>query len=593
MVTRIHHFLILCLALGLQAFGAQVQALLDANRIATGEGATLTIQVTGGQPVQPEIPQVPGLIIDFQSQNQMFSVINGVTTQTVSYTYLVGSQTVGEYTIPSFIVKVDGSNLSTASQKLMVYDDGSVKPDPRTKNPGQEDPKRWGTMTVALAMPDRQDIYLGEIAPVRIQAWFPMDARVQLNSVIQPESGSYTLHHVNNQPQQTVETKDGESFRVLTWFGGISATKAGAQSVKLSMKATVARPDSSQPLLRPRPGASSPFSPFGRSAGTRFSEKEITLISEDMSLQVKPLPEEGKPDDFSGAVGEFTFDALDIPSQWKTGEPQRVALRIRGSGNFANMKAPELRPAALWKWYPGQDQFTPGDIASFSGSKVFQYNAIARNNGDYPVAFELSYFDPKQARYLTARSQEQTIHITGDPVVEEKPAPSADTDPPPEDSGNLRAPLRTTASFSSMQVGALRWFHSVIVPVIAILLALAAPLFAIGTRKSRDPRRLARMQQERDIQDAMKRMEQAEQQQDIAAFWQSALHAVRFRMAGSANMSPHAIGLHDVRQRFGADSPVTAFFREADRWTYGSEQLSPDWSRWRSMQQQALSSLRS
>lgn len=593
MVRSIHCWLIVLVAVGTQAFGAQVQALLDANRIATGEGASLTIQVTGGQPVHPEIPQVPGLIIDFQSQNQMFSVINGVTTQTVSYTYLVGSQTAGEYTIPSFIVKVDGSTLSTAPQQLTVYDDGSVKPDPQAKNPGQEDPKRWGRMTVALAMPDRQDIYLGEIAPVRIQAWFPMDARVQLNSAIQPESGSYTLHHVNNQPQQTVETKDGESFRVLTWFGGISATKAGAQSVKLSMKVTVARPDSSQPLLRPRPTASSAFAPFGRTANTRFSEKEITLISEDMSLQVKPLPEEGKPVDFSGAVGEFAFDALEIPSQWKTGEPQRVALRIRGSGNFANMKAPELRPAELWKWYPGQDQFTPGDIASFSGSKVFQYNAIARKNGDYPVAFELSYFDPQQARYLTVRSQEQTIHITGEPVPEESSAPSADALPPPEPAENLRAPLRSIPSFSSMHSQAWRWFDPIILPAVAVLLALAAPLVAIGKRKSLDPRRLARMQQQRELQDAMKRMAQAEQQQNIVAFWQSALHSVQLAVASSANMAPGAISLRDVNQRFGADSPVTAFFREADHWIYGSDQPAPDWVRWRAMQQQALSSLRS
>ena len=161
MVGRIHFLLIVFMAMGIQAFGAQVQALLDANRIATGEGASLTIQVTGGQPVQPEIPQVPGLIIDFQSQSQMFTMINGVTTQTVSYTYLVGSQAAGEYTVPSFIVKVNGSTLSTTPQKLTVYDDGSVKPDPLAKNPGQEDPNRWGRMSVVLAMPERQDIYLG------------------------------------------------------------------------------------------------------------------------------------------------------------------------------------------------------------------------------------------------------------------------------------------------------------------------------------------------------------------------------------------------------------------------------------------------
>ncbi len=591
MVTRVHTLLALMLLLCVPAFGARVQASLDANRVATGEGASFTIQVTGGQPEQPAMPNVPGLTVEFQSKNQMFSMINGVTTQTVSFTYLIGSQKSGDYIIPHIIVKVDGSTLTTDSIKLTVYDDGTGKPDQLPPDPRETDPKQWGFMTIHQAASERKDIYLGEIAPVRIQAWFPMDAQVQLQSILQPESGSYTLHNLSNQPQQSVETKNGISYRVLTWFGGISATKAGAQTVKLSMKLTVARPDETKPILRPRKGQPSAFNPFGRGAGTRYLEKEITLISDAMSLEVRPLPEEGRPANFSGAVGDFAFDALEIPSQWKTGEPQRVALRIKGSGNFANMKAPELSPAELWKWYPGQDQFTPGDIASFSGSKVFQYHAIAKKNGSHTVAFELSYFDPQKARYLTARSQERTIQISGEPVEEKETPAVATAEPTPTTPDDGRASLRSNGAKSWSQAQFIRDMNLSRINAFALVLAMAAPVFAFWKSKSRDPERLSRLQHQVEVRDAMKRMEVAQQQQDIAAFWSAALLVLRIKLAPSWQMSAQAISLHDVSQRCGTDSPVTIFFCESDRWIYSTEQLPPDWSRWRSLHQQALLSM--
>lgn len=592
MVSAIRYGLLLLLSLAC-VHAAEVQLLLDSNRIATGEGAHLTIQIRGGNAQRPTIPEVPNLIVDYQAQNQMFSMVNGATTQIVSFQYLVGSQVAGEYMIPPIVVKVAGQELTTQPQKLTVFDDGSHAAQGNAGQPAPPDPHRFSMMTVALAVPERQDIYLGEIAPVRIEAWFPADARVQLRSMIQPESGSYTLHNLSNQPQQTSQQKDGKSYNVLTWFGGISATKEGAQAVKLSMKVMVALPDLSKPVLRPRAGNASPLHPFGRGAGMRYSEEEVTLVSEPMSLQVRPLPEEGRPANFSGAVGEFAFDALEIPAAWNTGEPQRVALRIRGSGNFANMKAPELSPADLWKWYPGQDQFTPSDIASFSGSKVFQYNAIARKSGEYPVAFELSYFDPKLGTYQLIRSEERRVNITGDNIIEEKSAPAIAAVPPPPPAEDGPSPLRQRAATSWTSAAWTRGINLTLVAGLATLLAAAAPVFALWRKTSLDPARLHRLQQQREIQAAMKRKQQAERDADAAAYWTAALEAMRLSLSASWRMPAHAISLHDVTQRCGVDSAVTAFFREADRWTYGAHHSAPDWSHWRTLDQQALAALNS
>ena len=100
--------------------------------------------------------------------------------------------------------------------------------------------KRFGFLTISPVAQDRSYVYVGEIAPVRIQAWIPADARAQLRSGIQPEGKAFTLHHVSDRPQQTQEIKDGKRYLVVTWYGGISATKAGKYPAALSVDVTVA-----------------------------------------------------------------------------------------------------------------------------------------------------------------------------------------------------------------------------------------------------------------------------------------------------------------------------------------------------------------
>lgn len=567
---------------------AEVQVLLDANRVAIGEAANLTLQVTGGKPELPNIPEVPNLTVQFQGQNQMISIVNGVTTQSVTFTYIIGSQVPGTYEIPSIAVKVGGQVMETRAQTLTVFDDGSSKLQKNPVDPAANDPNRFGLLNVELAVPDRKEIYLGEIAPVRIQALFPMDAQVRLESGLQPENSSYTLHNVSPQPQQTIETKDGKQYRALTWFGGVSATKAGTQAVNLSLKVLVALPDPSKPVLRPRQGNRQL-----QARGVNFVEEDITLKNQDMLLEVRPLPEEGRPKNFSGAVGEFSFDILEIPATWKTGEPQRVALRINGSGNFAIMKAPELSPSDLWKWYPGQDQFTPGDLASFSGSKVFQYNAIARKSGDYDVAFELSYFDPKQAKYQTIRSQSQSVQITGDPIADQKTTDEVAATPSPAADDHGLSPLRESNRSAALISQLSRQVNIPAMGAVASFLCATSPLLVFWYRRKNDPILKEQLERQRRIAAAMAQAEQSIRQNDVAAYWQSARRALQLPLAAKWQLQAHSITLHDVATRCGVDSSITAFFREADRSTYGAETNQPQWETWRALHQKALQDLHS
>jgi BatD DUF11 like domain len=581
---------------------AGVTAQLDRESVAAGDGAVLTLEITGNAEEQPEIPEVPDLIVDSQSQSRKIQVINGITTATVSYTYVIGSHVPGDYEIPAIPVTVDGQNLFSQPLKLQVLASGAGQPPagiPATPQ-GQQPPepaeetgeKRFGFLTVELANGERKHAYVGEIAPVRIRAWLPAGAQAELGSRIQPEGKGFTLHNVSSQPQQTQEERDGRLYTVLTWFGGISATKAGKLPASLSVDAVVAVRDTTKPKpQRRRTGG--PFDdPFFDSAFDRMNvpmiQKKVTLKSEDQEIEVRPLPTEGRPPSFTGAVGEFKFDSAEIPSAWKTGEPQQITTQLSGSGNFALMKAPSLTPAEIWKTYPGKEEFTPGDQASFSGSKIFQFSAVARKGGEQDTALEFSYFDPMAETYKTITQPSRKIQVSGNDLVETAPTAAPDVKEPEKkpdvkmvgqhdklSARGLLLPLVSRRAFTEMLVTA------------GGLCGLGLLIGWLRIRRT-NPQRRKREALEKATREALAAAASAT---DIPGFFAAARLALQHRLGSLWGQSAQAITSAEIQARIAADSPVAKFFQEADHYEYnrqGSGEILPHW---RSLLEEAVASL--
>lgn len=608
MVTKIRHSiqsanrLLAGLLMLVCAQAAEVRALLDTQVAATGDAANLTIRVSGGKEIgEPVIPDIKDLTVRFQGKSQQMSIVNGRVDASVAFNYIIGSHVAGEYQIPAIEVTVDGQSFHTAPLKLTVRDNGrgAALPSPEELAQEANDPDRFGALTLELMNQDRKHVYLGEIAPVRIRAWLPADAQAQLRTGIQPESQAFTLHNVSDNPQQTIEIKDGKQFRVITWFGGISGTKAGTYPASLSVKATVSVPDRSKPALRSR--RRSPFDdPLLRGMGggldVEYIQKEVTLSTRDQAIELRPLPDQDRPADFSGAVGRFEFDGMEIPTQWRTGEPQRVALRIKGKGNFAVMNAPALAPEPLWKIYPGQDQFTPGDQASFSGSKIFQYNALPRQAGSHQAGFSLSYFDPELARYQTIKSPTRTITVEGSDLPPEEAkttaSPTPDPAPPPAPADTPAPPHHTAGNPHPLlpltEQPAFPWWLAA-----ASALFLAGPLSATYQKLRTNPERLARAAAARATNRAIRQAKHCAASSNITGFFEAARLALQHQLARKWRQTPQAITLADVQLRLPADSPVTAFFREADRISYGTATTPESLPAWQELLMTALYSLSS
>ncbi|MEO5913122.1 MAG: BatD family protein [Luteolibacter sp.] len=587
------------------AAAAEVEAALDRESVPAGNGAVLTLTISGGRAGQPVIPAVDKLIVQPRGQSQQMRMFNGTTTVSVTYNYVVGSNTPGDYVIPALSVTVDGKEYSTQPLKLKVLDSGAAQPPPgmppanpnaQQAEPPQEETgeKRFGFLTVELADNARKHAYVGEIAPVRIRAWLPADSRARLRSGIQPEGKAFTLHNVSGQPQQTEEIKDGKRYLVVTWYGGISATKAGKYPASLSLDATVAVRDTSAP--KPRRQMGGPFDdPFFNSMFDNINvpmiQKDVTLKSEDQEIEVLPLPTEGRPAGFTGAVGKFKLDAYEIPAEWKTGEPQQITAQINGSGNFSLVNAPDLTPSGAWKSYPGKSDFTPSDEASFSGTKSFRFSAVPRKGGEQEAALAFSYFDPDAAAYKTLTTAPKKIQVTGKDIAEDV----AVAPPAPEKKIEKKA-VGLVGQHTKQAPGA------TLVPLVerpafmkllgfAVVLAIFGRLLGWFRVRRSDPQRIARMAMEKATREALEAAGKCAASKDVTGFFAASRLAIQHRLGALWNQPAQAITSAEVQSRVPADSPVARFFSEADRHEYSRQSTGEILPGWRTLLDEAMASL--
>lgn len=150
-------------------------------------------------------------------------------------------------------------------------------------------------------------------------------------------------------------------------------------------------------------------------------ERQIISKTPAVTILVKSLPEQGRPVDFSGAVGSFHLELKTRDSVIHSGEPARIRLSIIGTGNLPIITDPDIQwPVHTRAPLPVVRENLNKYAYPLSGSKVFEYNLQVSDTGHYEVPpAVLSYFDPADASYKIAASD--SLHFMVQPA-ETKPA---------------------------------------------------------------------------------------------------------------------------------------------------------------------------
>lgn len=147
--------------------------------------------------------------------------------------------------------------------------------------------------------------------------------------------------------------------------------------------------------------------------GNSIIRHAVTVSSPTLPVEVRPLPEEGQPAAFSGAVGKYTLEASANTHKIESGEQVILKVVLRGNGNFPLITAPEVAlPDGIEKGdVKVTDQLNPYNFP-LSGTKTFEYELTIRKEGLLTIpSIPFSFFDPADRKYHTVASNPVDIIV--------------------------------------------------------------------------------------------------------------------------------------------------------------------------------------
>jgi tetratricopeptide (TPR) repeat protein len=430
----------------------KVSATVSSPSLSVGESFDLEIHVEGAvRADQPAAPEVDGFEYRGTSQSSQMSIIGSEVRQRVTYTFRYVARKEGTFTIPAVDVVVGGNTSKT--------DPITVTVKAAMKSQGA------GDFAFAKIEPLKKSAYIGEDVPVEISAFFDLSARWNIGNKPQLTAEGFNTRDIA-PGGQTEQEIGGKRYGRVTYRTVVTPSKAG--NLKLG-DATLVTQYSKQ---RGRGLYDPMFGGFGRA-------EELEVVAPAVEFEVKPLPIEGRPKDFSGAVGKFTFSGSGTPAKVKIGEPITMTLIIQGQGNFDRITLPPLAEPDGWNAYDSENNFERRDDMGLTGVKTFRLPVSPLAQKTTVPVFAFTYFDPEGGKYVTLKNDASPLTVEGMPVA---PAPVAAGDPAavapapapeakPDLLPNLPAPGKTLQFRKSLTPGVL--FGAVLAPL-PILLGLVA-----------------------------------------------------------------------------------------------------------------------
>lgn len=399
--------------------------------VAIGESFTLiyTLNAQGSGFRGPAIRGLDVISGPNTSTSSSIRMVNGTTSMSITYTYtyLLLAVKEGTYEIPAATVTADGRQIVSNALSVKVVKGQAPSGTTGSGNPGR------GSAATGGAEGGSNDVFVkafasnsnplqgeGIVITYKIYTKVPI-AQINISKLSSFQGfWSQNLMKENDKLQQSTEVINGEQYivadiRKIALFP-LKSGKLVIDPLELTCVAQVRR------QTRTRTGDPF-FDDFFNDSffNSGIANVEKNLKSNSLSINVRPLPEAGKPADFSGAVGTFTFHTeIDNP-RVKANDALTLKCTVSGKGNIQLIdKMGVTFPPDFESYDPKVTSDIQTNASGVSGNQVFEYLLIPRKPGTFtinPISF--SYYDLTRQKYVTLTSPSYTIEVekgSGEPA---------------------------------------------------------------------------------------------------------------------------------------------------------------------------------
>jgi hypothetical protein len=380
-----------------------------------------------------------------------FNLINGNASRYYSVTFLLKPTSLGKFTFGPASVLMGNQTLHSNSVAVEVVK-GSTGASAQPSNPfqgmmpsmnmdpfapsarevygdqflhkGEKAEDKIHRNMILRMTASKNSVYVGEpiVATCKLYSRLQSDSKVaerpsfsgfSVFEMVQPEQGTISREIVGGRPFNGYLIRKAQLYPLQS--GDLTI-----EPVELDNNVTFYREAKAN---KPQAPSGSVFDQmmkdfYGDEENEGVPEKHtLNLTTEPIVIHVKPLPDAGKPTDFSGAVGQFTIQASLTSTTVKTNQTDTLQLILTGSGNLPLVNAPALHfPAGLDVYDPSAKEQIDQTVAPIKGRKVFSYAFTANKAGQFQLpSIRFSYFNPQTATYKTDSTPPMLLQVLPGP----------------------------------------------------------------------------------------------------------------------------------------------------------------------------------
>ena len=375
-----------------------------------------------------QAPSFDGLTVlggPFTSTSSSFSMVNGSMSHTVKCTYTFALQAYQEGTVHvgSASLTVKGNKITSQPFDIKVIpDDGShAAPSGGGTSSGQgqsqqntTDSQVSGKDLFLRVIPSKKSAYVGE----QVVLTYKLYTKVPVSSVSLSKMPSYAGFWTKD-----VSDNSGTLKQSSEYINGIEYTTAEIQKVivvpqrsgKLALDPMTMECIAQIRTERNNTRSMDPFEAFFNDP---FFNRNIVNVKKELSsqaltLEVKNLPENGKPASFAGAVGSYSFKSDIDKTELSTNEAVTLTLTVSGTGNVELLQMPEpVFPPDFEVYDPKISTSTNVGPQGLTGTKKAEYLAIPRRAGSFTIpSVEFSYYNSSTDSYEVLSSDPYEIKV--------------------------------------------------------------------------------------------------------------------------------------------------------------------------------------
>ncbi|GAA4275024.1 BatD family protein [Aquimarina gracilis] len=338
-------------------------------------------------------------VVGGPNQSISNSWINGKRSYSKTFSYFLEPTKRGKFTIKQATIEIDGQVYKTLPVTVEVT--GAVD---KPKDGNNTDFVASENLHL-VAEVSKSDPYLNEAITVVYKLY--VSPRISVSNWRELDSPKYSdfWSQAIDMKQLKIEngTYNGEPYRyVVLRKTVLYPQKTGKLNIEpLTLTVSVDVPTKRRDI-------------FG---GRLYTTVNKTVAAGNRTINVKSLPEQGKPVDFSGAVGSFDFKVTTNKTTLDATESLDAKVTVSGNGNLKLFDLPKLNvPSGLEQYEPEHDERVRTNLTGMAGNISDSYTLVPQYKGKYPLpSISFTYFDLKTEAYKRITSDEIIINVRTGP----------------------------------------------------------------------------------------------------------------------------------------------------------------------------------